>query len=58
MEQFVEVYTFDKISSKQLNRNIINWSDGSDRVWLKNHMHHCMMNQKNVTLSPVARTHS
>jgi hypothetical protein len=56
MEQYVEVFTFDKRTSKQLNRNIINWNDGSDRVWLKNHTHHCMLNQKNVTLSPVTST--
>jgi hypothetical protein len=31
---------------------IINWHDSSDRKWLNNHLHHCMLNQKLVTLSP------
>lgn len=30
----------------------INWNDSSDRRWLMNHLHHCMMNHKLVTLSP------
>ena len=58
MEQFVEVFTFDKRTSEQLNRNVIDWFDASDRKWLQNHTHHCMLNQKNVTYSPVTRTHS
>lgn len=37
-------------SSAQLKT--IDWNDSSDRKWLMNHMHHCMMNQKQVTLFP------
>jgi hypothetical protein len=30
----------------------ISWNDSSDRRWLMNHLHHCMMNEKQVTLIP------
>lgn len=30
----------------------IDWHDSSDRKWLMNHMHHCMLNGKQVTLNP------
>lgn len=30
----------------------ISWNDSSDRKWLMNHLHHCMMNDKLVTLCP------
>lgn len=32
---------------------IIDWSDSSDRKWLINHLHHCMLNEKVVTLVPL-----
>ena len=30
----------------------IDWNDSSDRKWLMNHLHHCMMNGKGVNLYP------
>jgi hypothetical protein len=38
---------FTYLSAKQ-----IDWNDSSDRKWLMNHLHHCMMNGKKVTLTP------
>jgi hypothetical protein len=36
----------------------IDWNDSSDRKWLMNHLHHCMMNAKRVVLTPNPnRTH-
>jgi hypothetical protein len=41
--------------SANADRKCIDWSDSSDRKWLKNHLHHCMMNDKQVTLCPLSR---
>lgn len=30
----------------------INWHNSSDRRWLANHTHHCMMNGKGITYIP------
>jgi hypothetical protein len=30
----------------------IDWFNGSDRIWLKNHMHWCILNQHCVSLTP------
>lgn len=36
----------------------IDWNNSSDRRWLMNHLHHCMMNGKSVLLTPESnRTH-
>jgi len=36
-------------------RKCINWNKSSDRKWLMNHLHHCMLNEKIVSLTPIKR---
>lgn len=52
----VSIVTTEKgMLSANAERKCISWSDSSDRKWLANHLHHCMLNNKSVTLTPLTR---
>lgn len=55
--QTVEVATVTTNSPRDCDSfKNIDWHDSSDRRWLMNHLHHCMMNRKKVTLTPHAES--
>lgn len=52
--QTVEVATTDSGAVPWDSFKNIDWTNSSDRKWLMNHLHHCMLNHKRVQLTPHA----